>query len=50
MLGETVICLAVEVSQSDCAGGFWTPAAALGGRLLQRLQTNAGLTFERIDA
>jgi short subunit dehydrogenase-like uncharacterized protein len=50
MLGEAAICLALEVSPSDCAGGFWTPAAALGGRLLQRLQTNAGLTFERIDA
>lgn len=49
MLGEAAICLAVEVSRADCAGGFWTPAAAFGGTLLQRLQANAGLSFERID-
>jgi saccharopine dehydrogenase (NAD+, L-glutamate forming) len=27
-------------------GGFWTPAAAMGGPLLDRLQTHAGLTFD----
>lgn len=50
MLGEAAICLAFEVSRAERAGGFWTPAAALGERLLTRLRSNAGLTFERIDA
>lgn len=50
MLGEAAMCLAFEVSRAERAGGFWTPASALGGRLLQRLQSNAGLTFERVDA
>ena len=26
-------------------GGVWTPAAALGSLLIDRLQRNAGLTF-----
>lgn len=46
MLGEAAICLAFEVPRSDRAGGFWTPASALGEKLLKRLQTNAGLTFD----
>lgn len=46
MLGEAAMCLAVDVSRTDCAGGFWTPAAVFGGSLLQRLQKNAGLRFE----
>ena len=50
MLGEAAICLALETAPADCPGGFWTPAAALGGRLLERLRANAGLSFERIDA
>jgi short subunit dehydrogenase-like uncharacterized protein len=28
------------------SGGILTPAAALGGHLIERLQTNAGLTFQ----
>jgi short subunit dehydrogenase-like uncharacterized protein len=27
------------------SGGIWTPAAALGMLLVDRLQANAGLTF-----
>ncbi|MFO0190636.1 MAG: saccharopine dehydrogenase family protein [Planctomycetia bacterium] len=46
MLGEAAICLAFEVPRADRAGGFWTPASALGEKLLKRLQTNAGLTFD----
>lgn len=49
MLGEAAICLAFEVSRADRAGGFWTPAAAFGDRLLERLRSNAGLTFNRMD-
>jgi short subunit dehydrogenase-like uncharacterized protein len=42
MLAETAICL---VRAPDVAGGVWTPGAALQGRLVERLQANAGLTF-----
>jgi short subunit dehydrogenase-like uncharacterized protein len=42
MLAETAICL---VRAPDVAGGIWTPGAALQGRLVERLQQNAGLTF-----
>jgi short subunit dehydrogenase-like uncharacterized protein len=42
MLAETAICL---VRAPDVPGGVWTPGAALQGRLVERLQANAGLTF-----
>ena len=44
MLTESAVCLAQN--QLDVAGGFWTPAAAMGNQLLDRLQKNAGLSFE----
>ena len=47
MLGEAAVCLALDTS--DVAGGFWTPASALGANYLQRLQDNAGLDFDIID-
>ena len=46
MLGEAAVCLALDTS--DVAGGFWTPASALGANYLQRLQDNAGLDFDII--
>jgi short subunit dehydrogenase-like uncharacterized protein len=42
MLAETAICL---VNAPDVAGGVLTPGAALQGRLVERLQAHAGLTF-----
>ena len=42
MLAETGVAL---VRAPDVAGGVLTPAAALQGRLVERLQTHAGLTF-----
>jgi len=42
MLAETAIAL---VRAPDVRGGVLTPAAALQGRLVERLQANAGLTF-----
>ena len=42
MLAETAICL---IHAPDVAGGVWTPGAALQGRLVDRLQKHAGLTF-----
>jgi len=44
MLSECAVCLAKD--DLPTGGGVWTPAAAMGEPLLQRLQKNAGLTFE----
>ncbi|WP_375177091.1 saccharopine dehydrogenase family protein [Marinobacter mobilis] len=49
MLGEAGVCLARDVRNTDRAGGFWTPASIFGETLVERLKTNAGLTFDRID-
>ena len=43
MLAETAICL---VNSTETPGGIWTPGAALRGKLISRLQENAGVTFE----
>jgi short subunit dehydrogenase-like uncharacterized protein len=44
MLAESAVCLARN--KLDVAGGFWTPASAMGTQLLDRLRKNAGLSFE----
>jgi len=49
ILGEAGVCLAQDVSRSDVAGGFWTPATAMGDALLARLEQHAGLTFEVLE-
>jgi len=49
MLGEAVACLALDVPREALAGGFWTPATAMGDRLIARLQAHAGLRFETLD-
>ena len=49
MLGEAGACLALDVSKDARAGGFWTPATALGNPLLERLKAHAGLSFELLD-
>jgi short subunit dehydrogenase-like uncharacterized protein len=44
MIAESAVCL---LKNPDAAsGGIWTPAAALGGLLIERLEKNAGLKFE----
>ena len=44
MIAESAVCL---VENPDAAsGGIWTPASAMGSLLIDRLQRNAGLTFE----
>ena len=47
MLGEAAVCLARD--EIAVGGGFWTPAAALNGNYLERLQSKAGLSFEIVD-
>jgi short subunit dehydrogenase-like uncharacterized protein len=43
IIAETAICLVKQAP--DVAGGVWVPGAALGQKLIDRLQANAGLTF-----
>jgi short subunit dehydrogenase-like uncharacterized protein len=43
MIAESAICLVRDAS--DVAGGFWTPGAAFGHRLVKRLSDHAGMTF-----
>ena len=44
MISEAAVCLLQNATEP--AGGIWTPASAMGTRLITRLQENAGLTFE----
>ncbi len=50
MLGQAAACLAADVGKGDKPGGFWTPATIFGDRLIERLQADAGLTFEVLEA
>jgi len=46
MLGQAGACLALDCSDAGGRGGFWTPATMFGDRLISRLTSRAGLTFE----
>ena len=46
MLVESALCLAEDVDKIPVGGGSWTPAAAMGDLLLDRLTTYAGMSFE----
>ena len=47
MLAESAVCLARD--ELDVGGGFWTPASAMGTALIERLGSNAGVTFALED-
>ncbi|MEO0985295.1 MAG: saccharopine dehydrogenase NADP-binding domain-containing protein [Cyanobacteria bacterium J06639_14] len=47
ILGQAGICLAQDFPKSAKPGGFWTPAAMFGDRLIERLVSYAGLTFQK---
>jgi short subunit dehydrogenase-like uncharacterized protein len=49
ILGQAADCLARDISKKQVAGGFWTPAAIFGDRIIERLQAHSGLTFEVLD-
>lgn len=49
MLSEAAISLAEDEAVQAKSGGFWTPATAFGDVLIERLQRNAGLTFEVLE-
>jgi short subunit dehydrogenase-like uncharacterized protein len=46
MLGEAALCLLKDIDRENVKGGFWTPATAMGQKLIDRLIAHAGLTFE----
>lgn len=44
MIAESAVALACD--DIPVAGGIWTPASAMGDRLIARLENNAGLVFK----
>jgi short subunit dehydrogenase-like uncharacterized protein len=44
MISEAAICLLQDAA--DTPGGIWTPASAMGQKLIDRLQAHAGLRFQ----
>jgi short subunit dehydrogenase-like uncharacterized protein len=46
MLAESALCLALDADKIPVGGGSWTPAAAMGDLLLDRLTGHAGMSFE----
>lgn len=49
MLGEAAACLALDTDRQTYPGGFWTPATLFDGRLIERLEHNAGVTFSVVE-
>lgn len=45
MISESALCLARDVDRGVTPGGIWTPASAMGSKLIERLQARAGLVF-----
>jgi short subunit dehydrogenase-like uncharacterized protein len=43
MISESAVCLVSECG--DLPGGIYTPAPAMGQKLIKRLEAHAGLTF-----
>lgn len=46
MITEAALCLARDLDHDRTPGGVWTPGAAMGMPLVERLRSKAGLTFE----
>lgn len=49
MIAESALCLLRDVDRARTPGGVWTPGAAMGMTLVERLRSRAGLTFEPVD-
>ncbi|MDB2533191.1 saccharopine dehydrogenase NADP-binding domain-containing protein [Porticoccaceae bacterium] len=47
MLAQAGLCLAFDLTKEDKAGGFWTPATAMGDLLIDRLNQHAGMSFNQ---
>lgn len=50
MLAQSALCLLQDISKQEVEGGFWTPAAAMGEALIERLQDHAGIEFVQLSA
>ena len=50
MLTEAALCLAEDADRMQVGVGFWTPAAAMGKLLRDRITAHAGLTFQLVEA
>jgi short subunit dehydrogenase-like uncharacterized protein len=50
LISEAALCLAQQVDRRMAPGGVWTPGAAMGLVLAERLQARAGLRFALIDS
>lgn len=50
MLAQSALCLLQDISKQEVEGGFWTPAAAMGEALIERLQNHAGIEFVELSA
>jgi short subunit dehydrogenase-like uncharacterized protein len=48
MISEAALCLVQDIDHKTTRGGVWTPAAAMGMPLVERLQAKAGLTFKLV--
>ncbi|NNC98837.1 MAG: saccharopine dehydrogenase [Gammaproteobacteria bacterium] len=46
MIAESAICLIKDAT--DTPGGIWTTAPAMGEKLIERLESNAGLSFSQV--
>ena len=49
MLAQAAACLVQDIDKDKIQGGFWTPASIFGSKLITRLESHAGLSFELID-
>ena len=49
MLIEAALCLAEDAERLPVGGGFWTPTAAMGILLRDRITKHGGLSFELIE-
>jgi len=45
IISESALCLINDVDRTRTGGGVWTPGAAMGLKLIPRLQARAGLSF-----
>ena len=48
MLSEAGMGILETAETGKNSGGFWTPASLMGDALIERLEANAGLTFEAL--
>ena len=50
MIAEAALCLVRDIDRTATPGGVWTPGAAMGMPLAERLRERAGLTFTVVEA